>query len=68
MDEQTMRFLESLNIEISNNKVNLKIKLSDKDLDFLKIHSENDTIINFYSEVLLILRFIRNKESYTIER
>ena len=63
-----MRFLESLNIEISNNKVNLKIKLSDKDFDFLKIHSENDTIINFYSEVLLILRFIRNKESYTIER
>ena len=68
MDEQTMRFLENLNIEISNNKVNLKIKLSDEDIDFLKIHSENDTIINFYSEVLLILRFIRNKESYTIER
>ena len=48
--------------------LNLKIDLSDEDIEFLKIHPENYTIINFYSELLLILRFIRNKEANTIGR
>ena len=60
--------LENLNIEISNTKINLKIELSDEDIEFLKIHPDNDTLANFYSELLLILRFIRNKEAYTIGR
>ena len=67
-DEQTFKILENLNIEISNNRVNLKIKLSDDDIEFLKICPNNDTLLNFYSELLLILRFIRNKEAYTIGR
>ena len=65
-DKQTFKILENLNIEISNTKVNLKIELSDEDIEFLKIHPDNDTLANFYSELLLILRFIRNKEAYTI--
>ena len=56
------------NIEITDNRVNLKIDLNDEDIEFLKIHPENYTIINFYSELLLILRFIRNKEANTIGR
>jgi DNA polymerase-3 subunit epsilon len=67
-DEQTLKILENFNIEISDNRVNLKIDLSDEDIEFLKIHPENYTIINFYSELLLILRFIRNKEANTIGR
>jgi len=67
-DKQTVKILENLNIEISNTRVNLKIELSDEDIEFLKIRPNNDTIINFYSELLLILRFIRNKEAYTIGR
>ena len=67
-DKQTFKILENLNIEISNTKVNLKIELSDEDIEFLKIHPDNDTLANFYSELLLILRFIRNKEAYTIGR
>ena len=67
-DKQTIKILEKLNIEISNTRVNLKIELSDEDIEFLKIRPNNDTVINFYSELLLILRFIRNKEAYTIGR
>ena len=63
-----MKILENFNIEITDNRVNLKIDLSDEDIEFLKIHPENYTIINFYSELLLILRFIRNKEANTIGR
>ena len=62
------KILENFNIEITDNRVNLKIDLSDEDIEFLKIHPENYTIINFYSELLLILRFIRNKEANTIGR
>ena len=67
-DKQTLKILENFNIEITDNRVNLKIDLSDEDIEFLKIHPENYTIINFYSELLLILRFIRNKEANTIGR
>ena len=67
-DKQTLKILENFNIEITDNTVNLKIDLSSEDIEFLKIHPENYTIINFYSELLLILRFIRNKEAYTIGR
>ena len=48
------------------NRTSLRDKLSDEDIEFLKIHPDNDTLANFYSELLLILRFIRNKEAYTI--
>ena len=68
LDKQTLKILENFNIEITDNRVNLKIDLSDEDIEFLKIHPENYTIINFYSELLLILRFIRNKEANTIGR
>ena len=68
LDKQTLKILENFNIEITDNRVNLKIDLSDEDIEFLKIHPENYTIINFYSELLLILRFIRNKEDNTIGR
>mgnify|MGYP005740153833 FL=1 len=68
LDKQTLKILENLNIEITDNRINLKIDLNDEDIEFLKIHPENYTIINFYSELLLILRFIRNKEANTIGR
>ena len=63
-----MKILENFNIEITDNRVNLKIDLNDEDIEFLEIHPDNYTIINFYSELLLILRFIRNKEANTIGR
>ena len=68
LDKQTLKILENFNIEITDNRINLKIDLNDEDSAFLKINPENYTIINFYSELLLILRFIRNQEANTIGR
>ena len=54
--------------EKSRNIVELFEAVEDEDIEFLKIHPDNDTLANFYSELLLILRFIRNKEANTIGR
>ena len=38
LDKQTLKILENFNIEITDNRVNLKIDLNDEDIEFLKIH------------------------------
>ena len=67
-DETTIKLLKELQIEISNNKVILKIQIPEENNYFLKNVSENYSIVHFYNELLLILRFIRSKESYTISK
>ena len=67
-DETTIKLLKELQIEISDNKVILKIQIPEENNYLLKNVSENYSIVHFYNELLLILRFIRSKESYTISK
>ena len=68
LDTEIINLLKDSNIEISQDKINLKLDLLDKNDIYLKSGDKNYTEINYFNELQLILRFIRNKEPYTISK
>jgi hypothetical protein len=68
LDTEIINLLKNSNIEISQDKINLKLDLLDENDIFLKFDDKNYTEINYFNELQLILRFIRNKEPYTISK
>ena len=68
LDTEIINLLKDSNIEISQDKINLKLDLLDENDIFLKFDDKNYTEINYFNELQLILRFIRNKEPYTISK
>ena len=68
LDAEIINLLKDSNIEISQDKINLKLDLLDKNDIYLKSGDKNYTEINYFNELQLILRFIRNKEPYTISK
>jgi hypothetical protein len=68
LDTEIINLLKDSNIEISQDKINLKLDLFDENDIFLKFDDKNYTEINYFNELQLILRFIRNKEPYTISK
>jgi hypothetical protein len=68
LDTEIINLLKDSNIEISQDKINLKLDLLSENDIFLKFDDKNYTEINYFNELQLILRFIRNKEPYTISK
>ena len=66
LDVEIINLLKNSNIYISENKINLKLNLKSENENFVDFDDENYTEINFFNELQLILRFIRNREPYTI--
>ena len=68
LDSEIIDLLKNSNIEISENKINLKLNLKNENAEFVNLDDKNYSEINFFNELQLILRFIRNKEPYRISR
>ncbi len=68
LDTEIINLLKDSNIEISQDKINLKLDPIGKNDIYLKSGDKNYTEINYFNELQLILRFIRNKEPYTISK
>jgi hypothetical protein len=60
-DSLTMKILNDLNINITNQKIKIKNKTT-----FVADVDQNDEVA-YYNELHLVLRFIRNQEANTIE-
>ena len=67
-DSKVVNFLKNSSIYISENKINLKLDPANKNDNFVNLEDDNYSEINFFNELELILRFIRNKEPNTISR
>ena len=67
-DSKVVNFLNNSSIYISENKINLKLDPANNNDNFVNLEDDKYTEINFFNELELILRFIRNKEPYTISR
>jgi hypothetical protein len=60
-DSLTMKILNDLNINITNQKIKIENKTP-----FVADVDQNDEVA-YYNELHLVLRFIRNQEANTIE-
>ena len=67
-DSKVVNFLNNSSIYISENKINLKLDKANINDNFMNLEDDKYSEINFFNELELILRFIRNKEPYTISR
>jgi len=67
-DSKVVNFLKNSSIYISENKINLKLDPANNNDNFVNLEDDNYSEINFFNELELILRFIRNKEPNTISR
>ena len=67
-DTKVINLLKNSNIDISKNRIDLELNSDNESADFVNLDDKNYSEINFYNELQLILRFIRNKEPYTISR
>jgi DNA polymerase-3 subunit epsilon len=67
-DSKVINLLKNSNIDISKDRIYLELNSDNECADFVNLDDKNYSEINFYNELQLILRFIRNKDPYTISR